>query len=386
MKNKQRGMTLIVSLTLMSLALVLGVSGLQSARVEETAAGSNRSSANAQMAAEFGASQRLTSVKGNSISSLPACSNPPSLGETISVSNAQDSTVGYQHETCRLDNETARITSRGLAGDLNRTIQVVYIDPDSSFLGLSALNFPAQVNPFSAPSSNSFIVEGAVEDSVDSGSLPAISTAGQQSYIESQIGDDRIDNYSGGISNEISESILTDAAKFSEFVESLKVYAADTTANGGAGQQISSISNGTNLGNASAPMITYVTGDASVQGNASGAGILIVDGDYGTSGTPGFDGLIIVLGDTFGITGGGNGGLSGALILAPMEDSEDGEAKQFSDATVSSSGGGNASYSHDAEALSAAFNLLPESLQLFWRDNNQSTNVTPGVASWIETI
>lgn len=386
MKSRQEGMALIVSLSLMAMALLVGVSSMQTSRMEETAAGSNRAAANARMAAEFGASEQLEAISSAVLSDYPTCDATLDFGNTTSVDNSQDQTAVYSYEICSdFDKNVVVVTSKGVAGDVSRVVQVQMNiqSVESDFTTLAAINFASQVSSFEAPSSNSFGVEGLIDDKFEGGVLPAITTNGQESYIKSQIGGDRIDNYNGGISDEIGNSILADANDFFEFVEDLKIYAESI---GRGFDSISTTGNSkTNLGSSGNPMVTYVRGDMSMQGNASGAGVLIVDGDYGTSGTPYFEGLVIVLGDTFGISGGGNGGLSGALISAPMEDSVDG-GKQFSSTDVETNGGGNADYSHDEPALSAAFNLLPEELQILWETKNTTTFLPPtrSVASWKE--
>ncbi|WP_416138244.1 hypothetical protein ACM26W_17475 [Halomonas sp. HK25] len=387
MKNKQKGMALIVSLSLMTMALILGVSGMQTSRVEESAAGSNRAASNALMAAEFGSSAQLEANSSVSLTSLSSCSDPPNYGNSISINNSQDESVSYRYEICSPSDEIVRITTEGSARDVPRIIQVEMLvkSVESTFTDLAAINLAGNVSSFDAPNSNAFVVEGLIDDKFEGGALPAITTNGQQSYIEDQIGTGRIDNYTGGISDEIGNSILSDADKFNAFIEDLKAYAA---ANNRAFDSISTTGKDkTDLGSSSNPLITHVTGDMALTGNASGAGILLVDGDYGTAGTPYFEGLVIVLGNTFGIAGGGNGGLSGALISAPMQDSlEEGVEKQFSNTDVVTAGGGTAAYSHDPGALSAAFDLLPVGLQDFWKSNNTTTFLPPerSIASWSE--
>lgn len=382
MKKNQRGMALIVSLSLMTMALILGVSSMQTARVEEAAAGSNRAAANALMAAEFGASAQLDAISSDHLSDHPSCGSSYNFGDAISVNNSQDQTAAYRHETCSdLAREVIRVTVEGVTGDVARVLRVeMKIESvDSTFTTLASINLAAKVSSFEAPSSNSFVVEGLIDDKFKGGALPAITTNGQKSDIEAQI--DRIDNYKGGISDEVGNSILADVNEFFGFVEELKAHAEVI----GRDFDATSDDYKKDLGSTNSPKITYVKGDMSMTGNASGAGILLVDGDYGNSGTPYFEGLVIVLGDTFGISGGGNGGLSGALITAPMEDSTEGD-KQFASTVVVSEGGGNADYSHDPAALSSAFNLLPEELQDLWRTKNTTIFLPPtrSVASWTE--
>lgn len=392
MKTKQKGMALVVTLSLMTMALILGVSSMQSSILDEASAGTNRAAANAFMAAEYGAAELLELHGSTSPSSLSSCSPVPSVGGFQTVGNIQDNTVSYQYEVCREGSDFIRVTVDGVASDVKRRLQakIKITSPTSDFSDLSAINFPTKLSNFEAPSSNSFVVEGLVDDSFSGGFLPAIATDGQQAYLESKIGSGRMDNYFGGVSNEIGNSILADPNVFQEFVEMLKDYAIKQ------GRAFSSIdttgnkSGRTDLGSPENPKITYVTGNLEMSGSAGGAGILIVDGNYGTSGTPYFEGLVIVLGDTFGISGGGNGGLSGALVLSPMSSVTINEEPvyEYREAKVVTSGGGAANYAHDASALSSAFSLLPQQIQDFWMSNNNSIHNPPSkrLESWRELL
>src|SRR5690554_2543849 len=60
MFHKQSGAALVVSISLLAIGLMLGVSSFQSARLEESMAGNQRFAASAQMAAEAGASDILS--------------------------------------------------------------------------------------------------------------------------------------------------------------------------------------------------------------------------------------------------------------------------------------------------------------------------------------
>lgn len=60
---RQRGAALVVSLVLMSVAMLLSLSSIQSSRLEETMAGNQRASERALRAAEFGASEIAIAIK-----------------------------------------------------------------------------------------------------------------------------------------------------------------------------------------------------------------------------------------------------------------------------------------------------------------------------------
>ncbi len=76
--SSQRGAALIVTLVLLVAALLLGVTGFQNARNEESMAGNQRASSLAHMAAEYGASDFWHQVKAENI--VPA---DPSSDDTV---------------------------------------------------------------------------------------------------------------------------------------------------------------------------------------------------------------------------------------------------------------------------------------------------------------
>ncbi|SEL77569.1 PilX N-terminal domain-containing pilus assembly protein [Halomonas daqiaonensis] len=66
-ESKQQGVALVVTLVLLTVSLLLGVSSFQNSRNEEAMAGNHRSSSLAMMAAEYGASDFWHQVKGASV-------------------------------------------------------------------------------------------------------------------------------------------------------------------------------------------------------------------------------------------------------------------------------------------------------------------------------
>jgi hypothetical protein len=77
----------------------------------------------------------------------------------------------------------------------------------------------------------------------------------------------------------------------------------------------------TNPGTATNPVVNVVTGDATLT-NFTGAGILLVEGTLTFSGKPNYDGVILVVGKgNLQFTGGGNGVIDGAVLVANLYDS-----------------------------------------------------------------
>lgn len=396
-KGAQSGMALITSLVLVSLSIMVGVSAFQSAHIEEAASGGQRSAASALMAAEFGASEKIQEFTASDLTSMSLCGGAESYSTFNSVNNSQNDTSGYYFYWCKSASDDSVILKvKGESGGVNRYVQAVYVLPDGFVL--PPINLPANIDSFEAPTSGSLIVEGLSNPSVDGGYYPAITTNGQQAMVESEISDNNMDNYFGGISDTVGDSILNDPNLFYIFVSMLKQYAIDQ------GNSVGVVDNSTDLGDIDNPQITYATG-ADVNGNNSGAGILLVEGDYGTSGTPNFDGLVIVLGNNFDLTGGGRGGVDGSVIVAPMtlddshvfidSDSDglpdtihdsDGNVVNMSygDIAITSNGGGNAAFSHNQPYLDMAFDLMPTNAQEFWQFNNISPYSEPRLSHWTE--
>ena len=77
----------------------------------------------------------------------------------------------------------------------------------------------------------------------------------------------------------------------------------------------------TNPGIPSAPVINVVTGDLNVS-NLTGSGILLVEGNATFTGKPNYDGVILIVGKgNITISGGGNGVIDGAMLVANLFDS-----------------------------------------------------------------
>ena len=77
----------------------------------------------------------------------------------------------------------------------------------------------------------------------------------------------------------------------------------------------------TNPGTVTDPVINVVTGDLDAT-NLTGAGILLVEGNASFSGRPNYDGIILIIGKgNLTMSGGGNGVIDGAMLVANLYDS-----------------------------------------------------------------
>lgn len=375
MQKRQRGSALIVSLVLVTAALMVGVSGMQSARIEESASGNRRAGAGAYMAAEYGADEALKTVSFASLGKGDCTIDSGSVGNPQAV-------VSYSYEVCKsTGGGVATINAQGSVGGVVREVMIEYI-LSSGFLGLSPINLPTPLSAFDAANSNAFVVEGQTSEGADGGGLPAISTQGYKSYVEGEIGSNRIENYSGGISDAVSESIFQNPDDFQKFINAVRDHAVSTNRNFTTPSGVDTYGT-TTLDGAPSSELTYIDGDFTMSGNWSGRGLLVVDGDFDVSGTPYYEGLVIVLGNNYSLSGGGGGGINGAMIMAPTDTSTSPVTYESADITVS--GGGNADYVYDGDTLDDAFELLSGTdAEDLWNNNNVSTHSVDVISSWRE--
>ncbi|WP_232199149.1 pilus assembly PilX N-terminal domain-containing protein [Thioalkalivibrio sp. ALgr1] len=232
---------------------------------------------------------------------------------------------------------------------------------------LAPLNFAGQVN-FEAPNSNAFRVDGS--------GGPAISlqdAANRDAVINAIAEVGRADNYSGPISDGGFGEPWDSPAMLNEFVTAI-----ESTPGAGDGSQ-------------GLDGINVIDGDFEMKGNDSGSGILVVKGGFTTTGTPSFDGLIIVLGGSYTMTGGGQGGVGGGqdggdakggsvFVSNLIESTVNGETQyQYGETSFESSGGGNAQFTFNFDALNAARDLLSEQARDLWHLEDPSGPSGPNI-------
>jgi hypothetical protein len=105
-----------------------------------------------------------------------------------------------------------------------------------------------------------------------------------------------------------------------------------------------------NPGTVAAPVINVVTGDLNIT-NLTGAGILLVEGNVSFSGRPNYDGVILVIGKgQVDMSGGGNGVLDGAMLVANLYDSSNRLLTSGPPGApnITFSGGGNMTIQYDS--------------------------------------
>ncbi|MFY0992108.1 PilX N-terminal domain-containing pilus assembly protein [Halomonas sp. C05BenzN] len=409
-ERNNRGAALVVTLVLLVVVLLLGLSSMNSTRLDESMAGNQRAAVVSLMAAEYGASTAFDEV--SDIFGVGACGSDETTSSGEVPSSQQD--VTYDYAVCRSGSGNLySLSSVGRVVSGNQVISekevLIYYIKVGGLLSLSPITIPGSVTAFESPNSDAFGVEG---ETVLGVTKPAISTSTPEDkkYIEDSIDPKRIDNYEGGISGEIDVEVLSDANEFHHFVSAIWDLAADDRIFSPDDSNID-FGDRLNEGDEDNPPIsklTFIDGDYQDSGNFSGSGVLVVKGDAEFSGTPSYDGLIIVLGDySIGGGGGGQGAFNGSILVSPYSkviESEEGESYSpisdeldafpgsddafytFSEpgASLDFTGGGTGLYNYDFDALEMACVLLGEAC--FLADGDGTGVAEREILAWREVV
>lgn len=438
MKSHQRGSVLIVSLLLLLVITIVGVSGILNTMSNERLASNQRQVTEAFMAAESGlvnAKQWLDSNRimwGKHEESMVALST---------LYTTTDSGARWWIESLEYLsglNNIAKLTSCGTvaASGVERCVAFSYLQAKGA-ANLAALNLIGKNILFKDPASGAirFIGEEggpAIAINTDASSvqlsdlIDALNEIARKEEagialtgIEKKL--KQVYANGGGIERVDFGDPFGDANKLSEFVDSVKSdycgckttktfcagYSADPVVHTVAFcNKTGDLPN--DLGVIGNEKLVYVesppgeTLTISFQGNKKGAGIMVVKGNVLFSGTPRYDGLLIVVGDSFAVSGGGNGGINGALAVTNFVDSRDSDGnlivddsgkavKEFGDTSASFDGGGTSEYFYNEDRLELVRDkLLSASTKDLWKlglvdDNNQ--NIKDGtILNWIEVI
>ncbi|MCE0733344.1 pilus assembly PilX N-terminal domain-containing protein [Halomonas sp. G15] len=438
----ERGLALFVTLVLIIAATVVALSSMNVSRFDQLASSNQRESVAAFMSAEYGASHYLDNNMAG-VFSLPDCSSvtldPSGVEQYQNVPDAQAG-LSFRYDACLV---SSRILSLAVEGgvpesSVSREVRVLY-ELSNPFGDFPPVSLNAELDCFSAADSNS-VVDGSIAETIEGGdNAVAIATRSQDSQgyvidgIENRGGPSckaggggqgnsgqgnsgqgnsgqgnsgqgnsgqgnsasRADNYIGDITDEVVTPILNDPDKFMKFIGEMKVLAEASGRYGANGSDVGDyygVTTTTASEENPVSEITYIDvpeGQVFSPSGLSGRGILIVDGELDWRGTPYFEGLVIVLGD-YHLSGGGGGGVNGALVVSPMVeifDEETGESLgwEHDSASVSISGGGGARYQLDPISMIAAFALIEgtEAGQAFV-DGNGGESTSSKILSWSE--
>jgi len=411
---KQRGVAILLSLLILLVLTLLGISSFHNSHIQERSAGNMRLQSVVFEAAAAGAASAINYFDSyKDIGPDELCGTLGHEGWDDPTEWIEMGTVGQaslkQRMYCLADEypeggRPARsqlfVLSRGEISsggqvvaqrdievrlDIGNTTGVAMGD------GCGALCFPS-CNPgtFDFPTSNSFQVDGAGGPAITGG------CQGMTDEVLDGIGNNRIGNYIGGVLTNDPGSPWDDPALVEEFRANI---AAATQSAQAAGTCMTYCYRASSVfeagspvfGTVADPQVTYIEGNAWMGGNVSGAGIMFVNGNLSWAGTPNFKGLIVTLGGTYTISGGGTGGdHAGSVVIlnAPGNGA-------FGDSNFEDSGGGTGLYKFDCASLWLAHGALDAEGQGMWApecdaDGAESPyEAGPGeliIASWRENI
>ena len=109
------------------------------------------------------------------------------------------------------------------------------------------------------------------------------------------------------------------------------------------------------MGTTGDPKLTFVDGDVDLGPGNQGTGLLVVTGNVTMHGNTSFDGVILVLGGgTVNRNGGGNGTISGGIVVAKF-----GSTGDFQAPTFTTNGGGNSTIQYDSDSVRDATTTVP---------------------------
>lgn len=396
MKNipyrQQRGMALVLSLLILLVMVVLGVAAMSNVNMQERMAGNANQQALAFEAASAGVSNSINFAKLDAFAGFecgttivdpdadviiwgPTCWSDPESGECLNLEAGDNGAFVRQRMYCLKHPETSRsqlfVLNRGEVRSGNETVAQrdieVRLDIGSDVTtgahDCAAMCMPGG-NPdqFNMASSGSFTVDGGI----------TVGSADLLAALEAAVAEQPNGNYlpldNPFQMEENMPSPWNDPMQIFLFTEALReiaqlngvlgcstcYYPGDFSHNGSI-----------DFGTEASPQITYVNGDLDLGGSPEGHGILVVNGDLAWNGTSQFYGLVIVLGESVTVTGGGNGGVEGSFVMAPVGESG---GASFGDVSLgfhgrgngNGAGGGNQLYKHDCDQLGVAQGLLQQ--------------------------
>ncbi len=109
------------------------------------------------------------------------------------------------------------------------------------------------------------------------------------------------------------------------------------------------------MGTSGSPAFTFVDGDVDLGPGNNGTGLLVVTGNLTMRGDTSFDGVILVLGGgTVNRNGGGNGVITGGIVVAKFGDTGD-----FLAPTFTTNGGGNSTIQYNSNSVLNATSTVP---------------------------
>ncbi|GEM_PF-2462740 len=395
--KRQNGAALVVVLALLSISLMVGLSSMQSSQVDERLAGNYKAQSEVQMGAEKAISVGLDAISTSSVFLEPD-SDPNEITWQYFIENgnfdgqapfdAGCDTVDCYFRLVRFGSASYIVAMASLGGGSAISEPLVVslrFSPFSGLSDLSPLTVVSRIFNFRSGNASNFGISRRGEENI--GTAIAVADDRDVETVLDGIPDNRKDNYAndcpshiegcpaegGNIVAEQDFDVFSDPDKMQIFVDHIK----------------SDPNTSASIGTSESPKVTYIGGDYVMPKDIGvGGGILVVDGDFTWNGNNNFEGLIIVLGQNFTYSGGGSGSIIGALLHAPVVESEDG-AWSYGIAEADASevdlrGGGASIIQHDVGVLDGAAGLLPKAAAEIFTDRPSSGGNagTPTISTW----
>src|SRR5690554_704483 len=358
--NKRLGAALVVVLALLAIALMVGLSMMQSSQLDERLAGNYRAQADAQMGAEKAACAGFGALEG------------PDDFVSVSLSLAEFSSLGWQGFGNDAEFNGQVLSPDACSGNVECHYRYARIGGVSYILAMGAVSDDEAVIAVSEPITllvlEDYLVPGFADfDPITLlGNVEGFSHTNSRPFTISRAGDDN-EGYSIAVQNpgdveEITFSANNEgnhAAVDDELVQA-KQYSDEELAQIAALVDFAKYSHHSNVkyygGSCALRVGEEQEGDVlSCYGDGeSSGGLLVVDGDFYWDGYNYFEGVILVRGENIIYNGGGSGSLRGALVHLPANPDGQQTADGFDlgDSNVTMNGGGASAFVHDPDILS----------------------------------
>lgn len=357
--NKRLGAALVVVLALLAIALMVGLSMMQSSQVDERLAGNYRAQADAQMGAEKAACAGLGTLSG------------PEDFVSVSLSLADLSSLGWQGFGNDSEFNDQVLSPNACAGDVECHYRYVKIGGVTYILAMGAVADEGRVVAVSEPVDvlvledyrgpgfadfDPITILGSVKDFSHTNSRPfAITRVGENNEGYSIAVQDPADveEITFSANNEENHAAVDD-----QLVQA-KEYSDDELAQIAALVNFAKYSDHSN--------VKYYSGSCALREGEEqegdipscysveeeSGGLLVVDGDFTWDGYNYFEGIILVRGENIVYNGGGSGSLRGALVHLPDNPTGEQGADGFElgESDITMNGGGASAFVHDPAIL-----------------------------------
>lgn len=399
MKGYQSGSVLVVSLLLLLIITIVGVSGVSNSLLGERLAANQKQISEAMMKAESGlVSSRSFFLIPANLAKWPT-SDISWSADKVKLEGLKDTAASGLHwyiDSINFVGNRALIISCGIHNDsgVKRCIQSI-MQRGSGEGNLAAMNIIGTIKNMTAANSSQFQIVGEMLSGSVVAPAIATNTEGNVQKILDSTKDSREANYVGGVKQVEFTGPFGDANEMKLFIDTVKSECSVT--NNCLNE--SNINNKSFPTNASKIYVLKCPTSCELAGNTTGKGILIVEGNVVFSGQATFDGLVIVTGSQVRLNGLGNNGLRGTLVVAHMVENK--VANGPSDWTFGSAeatidldlkGGGNAKIEFNRQLVAEARELLGAAAKDLWQftDTNSgsgsSGSASMRVTSWSEVI